>query len=203
MIIPKKLLSTLEIASKDLSRPGLGSVRFEDHKAIATDGFKMVIYNLPEQNGLELPEVGRGHFAISEPISLNAMELKKCLSLIPYKTSLPVLQNAWTEVGESKEAIKITSSDLATVNQSELKLQTDNYPDYKKVLPKSKPVGVVAVNGKYLIEVVTALIKARSWNTDNIVTIEIRGEREPLLFKAQGDEKNDILGVLMPVSLNK
>ncbi|MFA5013985.1 MAG: hypothetical protein WC549_00395 [Actinomycetota bacterium] len=199
MILDKKIMGVCSIASTDETRPILTGVLLKDNKAIATDGYSLIETELPHIDNVEtkLPPTGN-QYINGETMLISAVQLSKVLTNIPNKPKLPILGYAWTAKSSNEKTVKIVSSDLETTNAPEIMTIEGNYPDYNKVKPVTEVKAKITVNAKYLIKLLQAVIKTDPDQINNIVTIEVRSEKEPIVIKNGNGENSKTYAMQMP-----
>ncbi len=199
MLLDKKLTAVCTIASKEEGRPVLQAVKLANGKATATDGFRLLEIDLPKWDKYEeeLPTTGHEPLTNDEPYQILATELKKALDLIPTKTTLPILQHAWTAKGTRENTVKIISTNLETTNSPEFTLVEGNYPEVDKIKPQEAPVFEISVNAKLLAELLQAMVKAEP--LANTVKMSFYDPLKVVKLEAQDFDKRNIVGYIMPV----
>lgn len=73
----------------------------------------------------------------------------------------------------------------------------DNWPNVDAILPTNKPIASVTLNAEYLERMAKAMKDLKSRNAR--LTIELRGDGKPVLFRAKTGDDKDILGAIMPI----
>jgi|ERR1700719_4025520 len=201
MILDKKIAAICPIASKEATRPVLGSIYINNGKAIATDGFALIEVGLPkEQTEEDIPDIPGVQLSTETKLLIPAKPLESALKLIPKKASLPILTKAWTAKGSQDNSIKIISTDLTTTNAPEIMQTIGEFPHTEKVKPQTQPQATVSFDPEKMITLLTAMVKAGTNRKG--VTIEIREKLQPIVLTSQDDEEKDIYAILMPLNIS-
>lgn len=200
MLYNKHNLAVAKIAATSNLRKELTCVAFFKDKTVATDAFRLIEVSTPKGGHTidDYPTIEGINIVKNiekEPILLRA---KTVQALKPVKAtkSLPILNHiVLSSRGDDR-------FELVSTNLEDLKTETINavvdkdFPKYEQVIPKGEPKAIVRVNGKYLSEIVTLLGNLSALN--HTVDIEIHGENQPIVIKAEGNGQTG-RGLVMPI----
>ena len=177
----KNNLAVVKIASKSGSRPEISGVYFTKNKTVATDSFRLVEVNVPEDKKAEdMQGVMRG--------------------VKPFIAS-----------GEMIKAIKLDNNEVVGIkhlhdnrieflvgeNIVNVKRIDGQFPDYEAIMPHSKPTATIKLNAKYLSEVLDILGKLGGSN--NEVELKVYEDKKQVVVEA-GTLNQKGRGIIMGVS---
>src|SRR3990167_10389970 len=186
MLLDKKLLGLVKIASNDQGRPVLNGILLSASRAIATDSFRLLEIDLHSEPDIDLPDVGMPKIEdVGEKHLLPAVEFGKALSAIPVKPLISVLGYAWTSTGH-EGTVKIVSTNLTSITAPDIKEVAGDYPDTHKEFPTSEVKATTILDIKLLSGLLDAISKAGIEK----IKIEIRGLSEPVVLLGEIPDGN-------------
>jgi len=201
MIYNKNNLLVHNIASTDESRPELNSLLFLPDRTVSTDSYKLLeVKNNSTISSEDIPILPSGNKPLvnfaKKGYIIPVKAVKKVLSNIPSKPSLPILKNCWFTTGADPKVSNISTTDLEQADTVSVRGIDGQYPDYKKIMPDiSKDHRKITVNAKYLRDLCNTISKMSIDNID----IYIKGSTDPITIKAKTDNDQTVTGLLIPI----
>ncbi len=195
MRINKKILGLVDIVSKEPYRQALTGIRFENGKAIATDGYKLLILELDKTDINDLPKIGGQEAIELDNVTVPSKDIKIIAKSIKKSKNIALLNLAWNVKAEDGK-VRFITTDLDTNEIFDSKLIEVDYPKYEKILPTKKPKFKIGVSVEHLEAMATAMRKSGA----DIITLEFNKPLDPIVLKAKDYDKN-IYGLIMPVRL--
>jgi hypothetical protein len=198
MKINKLILGLCLITENSTGRSALEAIKFEGDRAVACDGFRMLI--IPVDNGNDAPAIP-GLTAPTDPgeCLIPGKFIADMVHQVKTKSRVPDTTKAWTVPAEDGWVKFLTSDGKTNTTKEVRKLEGQIYPDYKKILAENKakkPVAKISVNPKLLLGMMDAIYRS---GVRSRVTLTINGELDPILFSGLDYENKEVEGLLMPV----
>ncbi|HZE87067.1 MAG TPA: hypothetical protein VE090_02555 [Methylomirabilota bacterium] len=200
MKIDKRILGVCDIASKESARPQLASVRFENGKAVATDGYSLMVIEQEKIEDDEIPKVAGFDYVSVDGLSLPAQPLAKFVKEIKRNKFLPVLSTGWT-VRNEEGRVTLATTDLEETSIKEMKQPEGEYPNYQKVIDgemKKEPVVKISFDPIKMILLLQAMVKAGATSC-RPVTVRVSGDLNPIIITTQDGQEREIFALLMPM----
>lgn len=179
---------------KSETRIVLTGVNFDSERTTATNAHMLLSCELPKVDVAEYPAMAgtpQGESEFSAIVPLNGLKIKK-------SKHLPILNNALAV--KAGGVVSIATTDLESVQREDIRIIEGVYPPYKQVIPdeETKPVMQIVLNAHYL-----AIIGEYFSRHDENGTakISIYGEIAPVKFEGVTEQKQKIVGVIMPVRI--
>jgi DNA polymerase III sliding clamp (beta) subunit (PCNA family) len=194
MQIDKRILGLCDIARKDGVISALAGVRFEKGKAVATDGYRLLIIEAEEPRLDDIPRVAGQEPVALENVTVRAKDLVRAVKPIKRNKHVEVLNTAWTVKAE-EGFVRLVTTDLETTSIIDSRIIENSYPDYEKVIVKEEPKGVVRVDVKLLEGLLSAVRKAGVAHID----LEFHGELKPLQIKGKDFKEREVTALVMPI----
>lgn len=198
MLINKQQIKC-HVASKDDSRKELCGICFRKEGAVSTNGKCLLIIPYPEINANDFFEVPEAEIdrafklGENEEIIISQEDAKHLEKNFFKKGELPIIPlGAMGKIDNEKAQVVMSNISLNKVFT--FKPVEDAYPDYKKVLPQSKPEYVIDFNIEILSEMLKIAASALNDADSKIVRFEFRGPASPVVIKNSGG----LYGLAMP-----
>lgn len=199
MLLTKHNLSVVEFAQSDHSRPMLNTVCVEKGRTVATDSYCLAMVEpLASENVADYPAMAGIKPRLKPKTTLLPAELvARMIKSLPTKTSLPILEDKAVITKEPKGQVGLASTNLEVVRHFSAPEPEGEFPEYKKILPKTKGAKMMYLNPKYLKKMATWLEKI---NSDKCGVILTNDPLAPLAFVATSyDTHQDAVGLIMPM----
>lgn len=202
MIIDKKILGVCQIASKDVWRPALAGVRIHKGKVVATDGYSLIIAQLPDQSIEEnLPAIDGQKYQKVDNALLNAQDLANVAKSIKHHNKLDALNHAWV-VQADEGSVRFVTTDLAVNTQMDLPRVVADYPKYENLVDEAvarKKSHKITVNITKLKTMLDSFIKA-GVDKEGMVELDVPDDRtKPLVLRAKDNKQKDLFGLIMAI----
>jgi len=198
-ILHKNQTLVADFASTVESRPELTAVHWDGKRAVSTDSYRLACVEVKDPSHGDYATVyGYEEKEITEPIMIPAKAVKEIGKKLKKNKSLPILNHA-AFGGVEDQTVKFFSTDLDTLSPTVSRVIEGKYPAWETIMPdeKTKPLATVRLNASY-IESVGKLMKKTSRGGLEDVTIEIYGEKEPVIFRAEDSETQTTV-LVMPI----
>jgi hypothetical protein len=143
----------------------------------------------------EFPKVGDfSPEAITEPITVNAVDLKHFVGRIKKNESLPICESFAASDGN------LISTNLESGITLSIGNQEEKYPLEKidEVVRNCHPTKSVNLNAKYLKTIADFFVKFLSDDNLKPVTLEIESEDKAVVFRAETTD-HEALAIVMPI----
>lgn len=198
MKIDKRFLGLCEIAGND-ARPILSGIKFEKNRAVATDGFRLMIIQLEQDISKDDTPIITGQEE-SDPgeCVLPAKGVADILKQIRSNKNIEVLNTAWT-VPTQDPWVRFVTTNIDTNTYKELKKIEGDYPKYESVLKieEKHSIAEVEISAKMLADTLKSMIRAGiGWNDG--VQIKIFGANEAVIITGKDHKQREIKAVVMP-----
>lgn len=189
----KTALKVANLASKTNYDREIEFVCVTDKKIVATDSFKLIEIDLPENVG-DFPDLN-GTVLVEykeKPVLLNAAQLVK-MKLVKKNKRTPYLDNAVLAVRGDK--YEVISKNINGTNIVQVDIHTGQYPDYNAVFPTSEVKASVILDGKGLADMASILSEI-----SHIGRIELRfyGDGKPFEMRATDTDRKG-RAIIMPI----
>ena len=206
MIINDHNIGIAGHASQKGLRPVLNGVLFTPKVCVATDSYRLLEVELPDQEELipELPNtMPAGSSDVSGIVPVSTVQKIKTSK----NANLPILENISLDLqeeeaeGQGGRAVLITT-DLETLDRVEGRLVDGAFPDYEQIIPKSDPVIKVALTAQYLKDMAQYFEKHAIGG--QVVLSLFKGEDgnpAPVLFTNSTEQGQKIRGVVIPCKM--
>jgi hypothetical protein len=205
MLLNKKVLSLVNVASTDATRQTLCGVYIEpDGSGVGCDGHMLLKFTpCAPWDAKEYPAMEGLTIAEDPPTELKPFILSRdaCTQIaraMPKKCHFPVLRdNIALDVGATNDngAALMATTDLENPQVLRPRKVEGEYPDYRKVFPDAKPqveVGLSVANLEKLVKAMKAL------NVEAIKVGVIDSVR-PVIIKAETKDRDGTIdGLVMP-----
>lgn len=201
-------------AGKDDARYILNGVRITPTETVATDGHRLcILTHRPGFTPEEFPAVGQHEppAPLAQPVTVTADDLRAVgealkASLRALKKAkgrgaarFPVLQHAYLDAGAVNGHVPFYVTDGQTPRTFAPKPMEGTFPDWGRVLPSEPPHAVVRLNAAYLRDAAQAALDLCGKEAPASVTVELRGELAPVVFRAEHEGQTLTL-LTMPVA---
>lgn len=187
------IAAVLPATSKDETTYNLGRVLVEADRLVATDGHRLHLVNVPQENR----DVDQTDGEPRPAYSLAASDLRAIVKAAP-KARLEIRhqENGHAEVRTAPCNGAVWTCDVQPA---------EDWPAYQNVMPKTPPTAVLHVNARYLEDALRAARKlADARRVKPTVRLEIRvggefGKFEPLRVMFEHDGAAVFDSLVMPV----
>jgi hypothetical protein len=191
------------MASKDTTRFNLNSIHLTSKYTEATNGHSFCRIDLPEQFDPEdVPAIIKTDKAENFQESILSLDGLKNIKLT--KSQLPVIDGQlYIDVDESNKngKVKVASTDLDNVFETNIAKLDCNYPDISFVLPKTPAKFRIGVSAKLLRDMADLIVKAKKGSQYETAILEFRSEVEPIMVLSETTEGQKITGLIMPMRI--
>lgn len=198
MLISKQQIKC-HVASKDDSRKQICGICFTQDGAVSTNGRCLLVIPYPEINADDF-------FEVPEAEIDRKFKLKEGEEIIITQEDAKHLEKNFFKAGElpiiplgalgkiDNEKAQVAMSNISLNKVFTFKPVDGNYPDYKRVLPRSEPKYTIDFNITSFAEMLKIVAEALGDKDSKIVRFEFRGSASPVVVKgARG-----LLGLAMP-----
>jgi DNA polymerase III sliding clamp (beta) subunit (PCNA family) len=203
MNLNKNNLLVGAMANKDGSHYNLNSIHLTKKFTEATDGHMLCRIDLPEQFEPEdvpiMVKTDKADFFDDAILSLDGLKNVKFT-----KSQLPIVDGqVYIDVESSNKngKVKMATTDLDNVFETNARKIDGNYPDINLVLPKTPAKFRIGVSAKLLREMADLIVKGKK-GTDALTVLEFRSEVDPIMFLSKTNEGQKITGLIMPMRLD-
>lgn len=209
MIFNRKILGVTSIAAKRSDpRSQLKSVRFEGNKAIATDGYLLIVAELPDVQLEMLPTNEEYTYNEVSDVSIDA----ESIALIARSIEKDVKASK-TKIEKKNYAFSVKGEDgkvkIATINTKDFEnryIAVEKEPtegefvSWGKIANEDKPVlASVRFNIDLMIRMLQAMKKAGVEGSSSDVLLQLTDKNDPIVIIGSTEEAKEIKGVVMPM----
>ena len=192
--------SVAAFAAPNESRPAIAGVLVTPDLMAATDSYSLVEVRNKDAAALidNYPTVpGYAAVELATPIIVPAKVITALGKSIKKNAKLPILSYA-AFAGTKEDSATFITTDLETASPSISRIIPGDFPKYDQLIPTNKPLATVKINPEYLMKVCKIMAEATKSSGLPAMTLELRGETEPVVIRVSNRE-HDIMALLMPI----
>jgi len=195
-MLNKYNLQIIKIASKDSNRFALEHLKVEKDKTIACDGRRLIEVTRPKVNKEDFPVIPGFPLVEDKVFYLNESEIKKVLTNLPKKPSLPILNNIG--INQQEKSTNLLTTDLDSNAVIQCREKDLDYPDTEKVYPQGEHIKI-KVNAKLLKEICEQVVNFTD-DKNYAINLSIYDKDKPIKFSSRRGETGQIMqGLIMPI----
>ena len=206
MIINKTQLNAIKFASPDENRANLNALRImpEQNAVEATSGHFMVrVTTLSPLPVEDFPDTGRSITPIKKEVLIPKDAIEKVIKNFP-KTDkfMPILNNVF--IGENKEKVEFTSTDLETSQTIGTRQVAGKFPSTERVWEPARKNSIkICFNASLMRQICDFMQIAMKGNPDLPVTLAFdeNAPNESAFYLTCESDENKIEACLMPVRM--